>query len=118
MPLTTLLSEIMTVKRKVKADGEEELQEVRPAFTTTGFRWALIFLVASMHPIGRSLLGQMGFVLPDQASEKRLAEEVQQIKVEVADLKKDLQNSTEKVDKLALAITGFQVDFAKYKNER
>lgn len=113
MPFS-LFDELMTVKKKTTDKGEE-LQEVRPAFTTTGFRWALIVLVASMHPIGRSLLGQMGFVLPDQASEKRLSEEFQGIKTEVAEIRKELKTTSDKVDKLAFAFTGFELDFAKYK---
>lgn len=112
----------MTVKKKLTRNGEE-LQEVRSSFATNGFRWALIVLVASMHPLGRTLLGQMGFVLPDQAGEKRLVEEVQQVKADVGGLKKDIADvkvdlhvTSNKVDDLSRTFTGFQVDFERYRN--
>lgn len=106
-----LLPITMTVKKKL--DGE--LQEVKSSFTTSGFRWALIVLVASMHPIGRSLLGQMGFVLPDQASEKRVQEEITQVKTDLADVKKEVGSVKTKVETLDNKFTGFQVDFNRFK---
>lgn len=108
----------MTIKKKPTG----ELEEVKQSLTTNSFRWALLFLVLSMHPVGRSFLGTMGFVLPDQASEKRTQEEVQHLKEDLAAVKQDIAKVKEdvgdvktSVDTLRVAITGFQVDFDKYK---
>lgn len=108
----------MTVKKRKTADGQsEDLQEVRPSMMTSSFRWALIILVASMHPIGRSVLGQMGFVLPDQASEKRLEEKVMKVEHDVAEVKKDVAAVKEDVKDVSTKVTGFQVDFERFKRE-
>ena len=82
---------------------------------TTSFRGAILFLVLSMHPIGRVFLGQLGFVLPDQAAEKKNDERMQKLEVEVADVKKEVASVKSEVQGLARSFTGFQIDFEKYQ---
>lgn len=117
----------MTIKRKSTGD----LEEVKPSFTTSGFRWALIVLVVSMHPVGRALLAQMGFVLPDQAGEKRLQEEVQLVKADIAEARKEISGVKSDVGAVkadvaavksdvqgfSIRLSGFQLDMDRFKKQ-
>lgn len=60
----------MTVKKK----SSGELEEVKSSLTTNSFRWALLVLVLSMHPWGRAFLSQIGFNIPNPATEKQKEE--------------------------------------------
>lgn len=104
----------MTVKRKSTGD----LEEVSGSPFMKSYRALIIFLVLSMHPIGRVILGQMGFVLPDQAAEKKVSEEVQQLKGDVAEVKKEVTSIKDDVERITQVVTGFQVDFERYKTNK
>lgn len=110
----------MTAKRK--PDGE--LEVVKWGLSTQGFRVALLVLVLSMHPLGRQLLATFGFQFPDQKRITEAADQVTLLQAKVDGLAKDVdtvktsqQALTTKVETLDHTITGFQIDFTKYKTE-
>lgn len=127
----------MTVRRtKVKEDGEIEVIEqpinnpwLRLLLGTNGWKLIVIFLVATMHPIGRGLLSTLGFEFPDTKKISVAAEEakssknelvvisdsVKEIKTDVASLKANNAILNSKVDGLEQTFRGFQIDFNKWK---
>lgn len=122
----------MTIRKKNKETGEEELTKVnvwQVLLSTQGFRLVLIILVVSMHPVGRQLLGTFGFEFPDQrklsvaAEEAKsskaeitaISESVKEIKSDIASLKANNAIINQKVDTLDQTFRGFQIDFNKWK---
>lgn len=91
---------------------------------TPGFRIALLVLVISMHPVGRQFLSTFGFEFQDQrkiaqaaAAADDLHLQVDQLTRSTADVQKNVEVLSAKVDRLEQSFTGFQVDFAKYRKE-
>lgn len=131
----------MTIKRKVRnaTTGEDEVVErviggpLLQLVTGPGSFRILIFLfVASMHPLGRSVLGTFGFKFPDErnltvAAEQAksakdeisgMAEAVKEIRTDVASLKANNVILNSKVDNMEQTFRGFQVDWAKWKTTK
>lgn len=126
----------MTLRRKTP-EGKDEIVKVsllRMALGQEGFRLALIILVFSMHPVGRSVLSSFGFKFPDEqkiavvateaqgaknelsqlsAGVLKLHEDVDAVKDDVAALKANFAITNNKLDKLSVDFTGFQVTFNK-----
>lgn len=116
----------MTVRKK---DDSAELQIVRWGLGTNGFRVALLILVLSMHPIGRGFLTGFGFKFPDQqkledaASEAKstktelaaLSDSVKDMKADMASIKANNAIINSKFEALSSTVTGFQIDFQKWK---
>lgn len=117
----------MTVKKK--ANGDFDI--VKQGLGTNGFRFALLVLVVSMHPLGRQLLGTFGFEFPDQRKLTEATTEAQNVRRDIENLKenvKEIKDSSEinrannaivntKLDRLDQTFTGFQVDFNKLRSE-
>ncbi len=109
----------MTARRR--PDGD--LEEVKSSLTTNGFRWGLLVLVASMHPLGRQALSMAGFqlnttevktaeqVVKTDDKVKKLDEDIAAIKLDVAGVKSDVKDVKAKVDQISM----FQVDFERWK---
>lgn len=109
----------MTARRK--ETGEMELI---PGMGTKSFRVALLMLVISMHPLGRQILGTVGFKFPDEqklvvATEKAAdtSKDTQQLKEDVKDLKDAILRITAssliintKLDDVGKTIGGFKID--------
>lgn len=75
----------MTVKKR----SSGELEEVKSSLTTNSFRWALLVLILSGHPLGRMFLEQWGFKVPIPVTEK---------KAESVAIPKDAVSMLEKMD--------------------
>lgn len=128
----------MTLKKKTKdpVTGEERVVEsviggplLQLITGTGGFRILIFLFVASMHPLGRSVLGTFGFKFPDErnlvvaAEEAKsakgeiagIAESMKEIKADVASLKANNAIINSKVDNMEQTFRGFQIDFAKWK---
>lgn len=103
----------MTVRRN--ANGEVE--ELKNSLSTNTFRWFILVTILSMHPVGRVFLGQLGFVLPDQAAEKKVQEELVQVKTDVAAVKTDVAEVKKNLDTLTTTVSGFEVNFDRFKKE-
>lgn len=118
----------MTVRHK-KEDGQESMTLVKWGMTTNVFRSAILILVLSMHPLGRQVLGTFGFKFPDEQKLTLAADQAKDIRSDISTLQKDVAELKEtvprmaannaiinsKLDRLETTITGFQVDFAKWK---
>lgn len=122
----------MTVKKKPTTDDAKDgafLEVVDRTLGTKGFRLAMLALLLSMHPLGRQILGTVGFKFPDeqkitvaaeQASQSKteigmLVESVKELGRDVSAIKANNAILNAKVDRLDQAFTGFQVDFNRYK---
>lgn len=124
----------MTVRNKAK----HELELVGPGANVinyllgpSGFRFLVLILVLTMHPLGRQILGTFGFEFPDQrkltlAAEKvsvteaqlnGLVEDVKDLKQNMLALKAGDMILNSKVDNLEHTFHGFQIDFNKWKPE-
>lgn len=115
----------MTVRRKESG----ELSIVKWGMGTSGFRVVLLVMVMSMHPVGRGILNTFGFKFQDEQKINTAAEEARNAKTElnalsntatevrqdVASLKANMAILNSKVDRLDQTVTGFQVDFQRYK---
>lgn len=108
----------MTAKRKDSGD----LEIVRWGMGTNGFRVALLVLVLSMHPLGRGLLSTFGFKFADDqkitvTNEQAgvLTSKVDEITKDLTRLKDDVREVKSNVSNLQNSVTGFQVDFERYK---
>lgn len=96
-----------------------------------GPRTIIIILVASMHPIGRSVLATFGFEFPDQKKltvaadqaivaqrqNNDLASEMSTLKTDMTKLVVKVDTMGEKVESLSQRFGVFQIDFDKYRKE-
>lgn len=98
----------MTVKRK--DDGE--LEEVKLGRFTVSYRTALLLLVLSATPMGEPIYSALGIKKPDAESNYRLAK----LEKNMDEMHKGLEALSVGVQKIEYRLTGFQVDFDKYKN--
>lgn len=126
----------MTVRRtKHKGDEVEVIEEqitnpwVKLILGQNGWKIIVIFLIATMHPIGRGVLSTLGFEFPDTkkltvaAEEAKTAKtEIQQISESIKEIKSDITSLkannaiiNSKVDGLEQTFRGFQIDFSKWK---
>lgn len=120
----------MTVRKAPATEGEEGLlQVVDRTLGTKSFRTIILLLILSMHPVGRQILGTVGFEFPDQkkltvAADEALklqnnlvtiAETVKDLKSDMATVKANNAIINAKVDRLEQTFTGFQIDFNKYR---
>lgn len=110
----------MTVRKKETG----ETMEIIPGMGTKTFRTFLLVLVISMHPLGRQILGTVGFKFPDEqklvvATEKAADanKDTQQLKEDVKDLKDAILRITAssliintKLDEVSKTIGGFKID--------
>jgi outer membrane murein-binding lipoprotein Lpp len=106
----------MTARREPSG----ELQEVKSNLTTNSFRWALLVLVASMHPMGRTVLKTAGFDLPapDAVTAKTILEvqrDVNDVKGEVAQVKTDVAQVKSDIKDAKIQFARFEVDFDRWK---
>lgn len=112
----------MTARRKPDSG---ELEIVRWGLGTNGFRVALLVLVLSMHPLGRSILSTVGFRFPDEQkitvaaeASKDLGTKVDELSKDLARVKDDVKDVKTTVNNLQTTVSGFQVDFDKYRKPR
>lgn len=89
---------------------------------TVTFRTALLLMVAAATPPGQQVLKNFGILAPGaanvaemQSSIENVRRDVAALTADVAALKTDVAAGKSKIDKLDVAVTGFQVDFEKYK---
>lgn len=118
----------MTIRRK--DDGSSSI--LKWGAKESSYRIAVFFLVLSMHPLGRQVLGTFGFKFPDEqklnvAAEVSTATQAQLIDIskDVNKLKDDVKGLTAKVDTVDhkvestnLQFIGFQIDFEKYRKSQ
>lgn len=89
----------MTVRRK----PEEETFSIRLGKRDMGWRAALVALVISATPYGKSLLSYAGIVEPASPALLEIKSDVDQIKSKVDSLDR-------RVDRLEYRVTGFKFD--------
>lgn len=108
----------MTVKRKDNGDFEE----VKVGTMTFSYRTALILLVASATPFGQPILKAFGIqtgaepVKEAQAKVGEISTKMDKMQSDIDDLKVVGASLEQKVSKVDYRLTGFQVDFDKYKS--
>lgn len=110
----------MTIRKK--DTGENEI--VKWGLGTNTFRTALLVLVLSQHPLGRQILGTVGFKFPDEQKIAKVEEKADGVNAQTAEmakdiaaLKTDVKAIATKVDSLDIRFHGFEVDFDKYRKE-
>lgn len=134
----------MTIRRKkTTADGEVEVIEspitnpwLRLLLSTHGWRLVILLMILSMHPLGRGILAVVGFEFPDtrkiavaaenanatKAELTTISDAVREIRADVTNLKASnsilqtkVDGVSEKQTALELKVTGFQVDWNKWR---
>lgn len=89
----------------------------------------MVFLILTMHPMGRGFLTGLGFQFPEQkviqetkADDVALKTAITALQTSLTDVQKDIQaikvsNAivTSEVKLLKDTVTGFQIDYSKYR---
>ena len=107
----------MTAKRKDNGD----LEEVKVGPMTFSYRTILMLLVASATPFGQPILKAFGIqtvaepVKEAQAKVGEIAQKMDKMQADIDDLKVVGASLEQKVTKVDYRLTGFQVDFDKYR---
>ncbi len=126
----------MTIRKTRTHEGKIEVVEepihnpyLRILLGTNGWKLIVIFLIATMHPVGRGLLSSLGFEFQDTkkitvaAEEAKLSktelvtisDSIKDIKADVSSLKANNAILNSKVDNMEQTFRGFQIDWNKWR---
>jgi hypothetical protein len=97
----------MTAKRNDNGD----LEVVKVGGMTFSYRTALLLLVASSTPFAEPVLRSVGLKAPPTVPSEKLLE----MDKKIDDIHMDVAKIDESVKKVEFRVSGFQVDFDKYR---
>lgn len=101
----------MTAKRKPNG----ELEVVHPGISAQTFRYALLALVLTMHPLGRQALRSLGFELPEPPPAVELTKKVDQLSIAVDEVARRLEKTEQNTLSLSARFERFDVDFQRFR---
>lgn len=99
----------MVAKRKTESPDEFQIVTSNGTYS---FRAVLLLLVLSATPFGQLILKNLGITSP--ALEVASAG-FHELKTDIQGIKNDVRELKSKTDKLEYTVTGFQIDFEKYR---
>lgn len=126
----------MTIRRRKPQGSEPEFAEVNLSKGTITFRTAIMLMIFAATPPGQQVLKNFGLTAPPNEAVNKMTADLElglhslgSLKVDVASVKSDIaalkeQATQLKTDvsavkdqatKLDMTLTGFRVDFEKYK---
>ncbi len=104
----------MTAKRT----DNGELEVVKVGNMTFSYRMILLLMVASATPLGEPVLKALGVTKPETRLENRfivVEQKMEAVHADVEKLNKTARVVEDKLSQVDFRLTGFQVDFEKYK---
>ena len=104
----------MTAKRTDNGD----LEVVKVGGMTFSYRMILLLMVASATPLGEPVLKALGVTKPETRLENRflvVESKMDEVHVNLDKLNKTARVVEDKLTQVDFRLTGFQVDFEKYK---
>lgn len=112
------------IRRKRTAEGAEEI-EIPWSKGTLTFRSLLMLLVVSATPMGQQMLKNLGIYAPMTENVGQLHKDVEGMRTDVTGLKADIlgikadmKAMGDKNQILEMKVTGFLVDFDKYRKQK
>lgn len=104
----------MTARRKDSGD----LEVVNLGLSTQTFRLFLLVAVITNHQGLLNILGIGHLFRPDVAAVSKVEAKLDQLNSNVSVLHRDMSETKSKVENLSTRLSGFEIDFAKYRNEK
>ena len=103
----------MTIQNK--KTKQTELEAVDLSKGTITFRTALMLMIFAATPPGQQVLKNFGLVSPPTEGVNQMHEDIETVRQDVAELKKDVAAVKDQATKLESGLTGFRVDFERFR---
>lgn len=102
----------MTVKRR-----HDDVLEAVADPKTTIYRVILLVVVGSITPVGDAVLPRLGIERTDIREMRELRSDFDGMRARLDRLENSTQTATDKLEVLTTRITGFEIDFQRYKTK-